>query len=193
MKGVVKTLEEITGMSLNRGIPLSETSPKATPSNKNNISSKKGISSPEIIPEAILAFRTITTMLAVVQEGTTFSDSKKSPLPEQRQELEILNALSTVIVRDVEVVAVIVKDRSTEQLEVIACTHLAAPEKKLTTPQSNTTTISDYFWKFLVTANPRRDKVLSDTPAPTDVPTISDPKAPDLKGNDSWKYIEDHW
>jgi hypothetical protein len=152
-----------------------------------------GSSESEPIPEGILAFRTITTMLAVIQEGTTFSDSKTSPSAEQRQELNILNSLSTVIVRDAEVVAVIVKDGSAERLEVIACTHLTGPEGKLTSSQPNTTTISEYFWKFLVTANPRQDKVLSDTPAPINVPTISDPKAPDLEGNDIWKYIEKKW
>ena len=168
--------------------PLETSSPEATPSKKKASSLRKKA-------YGILAFRTITTMLAEVQDGTTFSDSKTALFAEQCQELKILNALSTVIVRDVEIAAVIVKDGSARQLEVIACTHLTSPEGKLTTSQPNTTTISEYFWKFLVTANPRRlgDKLLSDTPPPTKVPTISDPKAPDIKGNDIWKYIEDHW
>jgi hypothetical protein len=67
-------------------------------------------SSPEATPsEGILAFRTITTMLALIQEGTTFSDSKGRPSTEQRRELKLLNALSTVIARNVEISAVVVK------------------------------------------------------------------------------------
>jgi hypothetical protein len=151
-------------------------------------------SSPEATPsEGILAFRTITTMLALIQEGTTFSDSKGRPSTEQRRELKLLNALSTVIVRNVEISAVVVKpDDGSGQLEVIACTHLTSLGEQLTTSQP-TTRIGEYFWRFLATANPRHDKVLSDTPPPTNVPTISDPKAPDLKGNSIWKYVEDHW
>lgn len=160
--------------------PLETPSPEATPS--------------EATPsEAILAFRTITTMLALVQEGTSFSDSKGLHNVELRRELKLVNALSTVIVRDVEIAAVVVKpDNGSGQLEVIACTHLTSLGKELTTPQPNPS-INEYFWRFLATANPRKDEVLSVTPPPSSVPTISDPKAPDLKGKDMWKYIEDHW
>ena len=53
--------------------------------------------------------------------------------------------------------------------------------------------IGEYIWRFLAMANPCQDNILSDTPPLTNVPTISGPKAPNLKGNDVWKYIEDHW
>jgi hypothetical protein len=139
-------------------------------------------------PENILAFRTITTMLSHIQEGTTFSDSRCSVSKELGRELEILNALSTVIVRDVEIVAVTAKpDNGSGKLEVICtCTH---PVNQLTSPQTNT----GYLSRFFAIANPRRDEVLSLTPPPTNSPTISEPKAPDLKGTTLWQYIEDHW
>jgi hypothetical protein len=83
--------------------------PEATSSKKKGKSTKATLPlNAEKVSEGILAFRTITTILAEVQDGTTFSDSKAPT--EQCRELEILNALSTVIVRDVEIVAVIVKD-----------------------------------------------------------------------------------
>jgi hypothetical protein len=105
--------------------------------------------------EGILAFRTITTMLALIQEGTTFSDSKGHHSKEQSLELEILNALSTVIVRDVEVVAVTAKhNNGSGQFEVIACADLTTgrPGERLATSQPNIS-ISEYLWSFLATVN----------------------------------------
>lgn len=78
------------------------------------------------IPENILAFRTITTLLEMIQplkprplhllpneHGLSFTSQK---------ELKLADALSTVAVIDHEVVAV-VANRTNGQLKVIACTN----------------------------------------------------------------------
>ncbi|KJA17468.1 hypothetical protein HYPSUDRAFT_57717 [Hypholoma sublateritium FD-334 SS-4] len=77
---------------------------------------------PEDIPRNILAFRTITTLLSRIQQGR----ASQVPQPytaqlnrDERRELKISNAFSTLAVIEHEIVAV-VTNRDTETLEVIA-------------------------------------------------------------------------
>ena len=73
------------------------------------------------IPENILAFRTITTLLQAIQQHKPFKfmqDVNSQP------ELRLCTAFSTVAVIDREVVAVVAK-RIPEILEVIVCTTIS--------------------------------------------------------------------
>ena len=108
------------------------------------------------IPELILAFRTITTMLSYIQRQTPSSEAKPRPTDtDQRHELKILNALATLLVRENEVVAVVAKPAShVGSIEVIASPHSIRPSVALTTSQPG---LGDYFWQFLTTPNPRHD------------------------------------
>ncbi len=83
-------------------------------------------SAPEI-PESILAFTTITTMLSYINRARSFTD----PIPtsivrSKRRELRVLNALATVLVSDAGGVAVTVQpDIKSGLLEIIVCVHMA--------------------------------------------------------------------
>ena len=65
------------------------------------------------IPRNILAFRTITTLLSSIQQERAFQIKAPEILsPQERQELKISGAISTLAVFDSDVVAVVTK-RST--------------------------------------------------------------------------------
>ena len=60
------------------------------------------------VKDGILAFRTITTILAKIQQKSSISNNTLSPNSDaERQELSILNAFATVTVMDDEKVAVV--------------------------------------------------------------------------------------
>jgi hypothetical protein len=108
------------------------------------------------IPELILAFRTITTMLSYIQRETPSSRAKPRPSDAaQRYELKILNALATLLVRENEVVAVVANPASHPgSIEVIVSPRSMGPSVPLTTFQPG---LGDYFRQFLTTINPRHD------------------------------------
>jgi hypothetical protein len=125
------------------------------------------------IPRNILAFRTITTMLASIQQGQPFkfslNDSKLSAA--QQQELKISNALANLAIADHEIVAVATAQRA-EELSVFACSpsesnDKSPPPKPLLAPQP------DSWLKFIVSKNPRKDDKREDS---KDYPLIYDAK-----------------
>ena len=71
---------------------------------------------------AILAFRTVTTMLALIQSPNEIASTgrKEDLLPQQRRQLRVLDALAAVAVRQHEIVAVMSKDYNGFNIEVIA-------------------------------------------------------------------------
>ncbi|KAF8349088.1 hypothetical protein F5887DRAFT_1242942 [Amanita rubescens] len=85
-------------------------------------------------PTSILAFRSITTMLPSLQ-GTgrmklTLADNSDLP-PEVRQELRILVALATILVRNHEVVSVVaLEDELKSCFKQIACTRSISADNK---------------------------------------------------------------
>jgi hypothetical protein len=82
--------------------------------------------------ELIHQFRTITTMLKVLREAPTISEGGAMHVEdtfisqEREQELQVLDALSTILVRNHETVAVVSQpgDR-TGDYEIVACAHFS--------------------------------------------------------------------
>jgi hypothetical protein len=153
-----------------------------------------------IIPDSILAFRTITTMLSYIYRAKTFSDTARSPNRERCQELKILNALATIMVREHEVVAVVAKPPDGSGItQVIACTHLTSYGETLTSTKSEGT-----WWNFLATPNARQlgpSTLAGDSLHPSDDirdPTMVDPALgipPQFKGDKSLyeEYVRTLW
>jgi hypothetical protein len=118
------------------------------------------------IPRNILAFRTITTMLASIQQGRPFKisleDSEISP--DQQLQLKISNALANLAIANHEIVAVATAQRA-EELSVFACSPSESNDKSPPPKPSR--------WKFIVTQNPRKDEKPQDS---KDYPLIYDAK-----------------
>jgi hypothetical protein len=75
----------------------------------------------DYVHEAILAFRTITTMLSHLQSPTKFASTRSQNLSkDDRKNLKVLDALSAVIVRQHEIVAVMAKASKGSNIEVFA-------------------------------------------------------------------------
>jgi hypothetical protein len=75
------------------------------------------------VKEGILAFHTITTLLAKVQQRSLISEDHLKPKSsEELEELALLNALATVIVMDKNyVIATVASTHSGGEIEVLAC------------------------------------------------------------------------
>jgi hypothetical protein len=137
-------------------------------------------------------------MLAQIQHGTTFSNTRLKPDDEvKRRELRLLNALATIMVREHEIVAVVRKMGGKPGiLEVIACVHLPSDTDELTPAQTdhqndpNFKNVGTQIWRLLATPNPRKPQRTDPEPStanansstadslfPTsDVPSIVDPE-----------------
>jgi hypothetical protein len=83
----------------------------------------------EVIPDNILAFRTITTLLeGIRQQPFNFSDNGRTcPSDSEQEELRVSTAFSRVAVPNHDDVAVVVK-RTIEELEVVVCTSIPSDE-----------------------------------------------------------------
>jgi hypothetical protein len=151
---------------------------------------------PEVIPDNILAFRTITTLLEKIQQQRPFklmdgSDGAHLSKPET-QELKLTTAFSTVAVTDHNVVAVVAK-RCLGNLEVIACTSLSHDENQpIPQPQPSSTIFRIPY--LLVTQNFRRG---DPRPEKQDrIPTITETEIPPgLEDGDQGlkQYLERRW
>ena len=122
--------------------------------------------------EAILTFRTITTLLAMVQKRpqpyTLDHEDLETTDIEKRMELKILNALATVLVMDREVVAVVTKYRSENGSFGI----IASQQSADSSPSGS------FLQQFFINMNPREDIM-------TQIKSLSldDPKPPaELQG-----------
>lgn len=124
------------------------------------------LDSGSMLPQNILAFQTITTLLSGLrkaQEMTlTCVDEDHHHRPRKvRQELRILNALATVLVRKHEVVAVVAlhnerpqQGEHEEHIQAIACSlydeEQPKPSQMCSTSSSN---LTSNFWKGWTTGN----------------------------------------
>jgi hypothetical protein len=107
------------------------------------------------IPTNILAFRTITTLLAKIQHEKPlgYSDLDKRKLDSsETNELRISTAFAIVANTDIDVIA-IASTLSMDKVEVIACTNRDNDEL---IDRSVPSKISD-IWNLLFSSNPRRD------------------------------------
>ena len=145
-------------------------------------------SAPEV-PESILAFTTITTMLSYINRARSFTDPiPTSIVKSKRRELRVLNALATVLVSDAGGVAVTVQpDIESGLLEIMVCVHMARLLEDATPIQGRG--LLQRVWNCLF--NLRKDSDVSLVPT-IDDPTIVDPSRPsDLEKTSLEKYIED--
>jgi len=101
---------------------------------------------------AILAFRTITTMLSLIQSPTEITSTGEKDLSkEQRDKLRVLDALSAVIVRQHEIAAVMAKPSNGDKIEVLASVNHLDPTFDI--PQLSDSRLDRLRW--LITPNPR--------------------------------------
>lgn len=155
------------------------------------------------IPRNVLAFRTITTMLGQIQQEKRFKaeDVEAIADPEERLELKISNAFSTVAVIDHQVISVVTK-RNVEKLQILATCNTQPPkhEGPLNTPSpsmSAASNLSTSVWQLFVTQNPRRPSNPSAIVTPILEPVIKDVESPAglLPGDTEAlnTYIEQRW
>lgn len=118
------------------------------------------------IPTNILAFRTITKLLALIQQGRAFQVSEVKLQAPQRKQLKIMNALSNVAVMDHEVVAVVTSfdsgmfDLNSNTLDLIACVE-PSNEKPPIAPSKSS--FSNRMWDVVYTQNFRHDDPKTDS------------------------------
>lgn len=117
--------------------------------------------------DALVTFRTITTMLSKVQQESVIpadGDRESNLENRKRLELRLLNALSTVMVIENEVVAVVANHSHPSCVDILAC------------PQADRSTTEEPkgLWELLVNRNPRRDSCETQG----DVPEIRTPVGP---------------
>src|SRR5271154_369416 len=139
MANVLRAVSQVFGRKDSDG-PRSYVQPQHMHNipNNNNPSHNQPIPFPTSpipdVPRNILAFCTITKLLSQIQQERVFqvshSETKRLP-PEERLELKLSNAFSTIAVTDHEVVAV-VTECTPETLNVIACAQTSINEFQIT-------------------------------------------------------------
>jgi len=83
----------------------------------------------------VLAFRTITTMLALIQSPTETTQIEPVHLSKlQRKELRVLDALAALLVREYEVVAIMAEPYDGKSIQVISIVNLNNTKSAVTNP-----------------------------------------------------------
>jgi hypothetical protein len=116
--------------------------------------------SPIDTTDAIFAFRTITTMLALIQSPNEIARTgRKEDLSDKRRELRVLDALAAVAVRQHEIVAVMAKNDGFK-IEVIVSVNEVGPALNVPQPQNRHDSGSLPIWRprWFITPNPRDPK-----------------------------------
>ena len=124
------------------------------------------------LKESIRAFRTITTVLATIQQRSSIptSDNLRPKSDPERHELSVLNALTTVLVRVNEVIAAVTsRQPGNEGPTIFACQQ----------SKNEPTTTSSSLPQFLINMNPRKDTVVSNN-----LLALSDPSNPNALWDD---------
>jgi len=148
------------------------------------------VSMPDDIPENILVFRTMTTLLAHLPRTVPIAPTDNLQEPtwqtkQTRQELKISDAFAQLAVSQHDVVAV-----STFRgwgLDLVTST-----DQDVTETQAESTSVLDKIvkaWQFLITRNDRpADSATSSGEYPTVVPSQ---EPPDLNGRTAYEYMKD--
>lgn len=106
--------------------------------------------------EALLAFRTITTMLSLIQSPTEVTNTGQKDISRvQRHDLRVLDALSAVIVREHEVAAVMAKPYNGASVEVFASVNNLEPPHIIPQQSQHARDLFSLFRQFIITPNPR--------------------------------------
>ena len=156
------------------------------------------------IPRNILAFRTITTLLAKIQQDTpiTYSDAldRRDISPEHKQELKISNALANVANTDTDIVALVTRFSSfSDALDVLVCGNLDG-DRDHDQPGKPVPPSKSSIWEIIFTRNPDNSKLPMKNLLPTypvQGPTISAVGKPaGVKSDDAKeliRYIHEDW
>jgi hypothetical protein len=171
-------------------------SPKPSPNATTTDTTTRVVRVPPLkdVPREILAFRTITRLLGLIQAART-SQNTGGPNSQQRLELKLTNALSTVAVIDHEVVAVVNNRRSGVESGKVGL--IAYVEPPNDTPPPESSSLIPDLWKILFSQNFRRDSEDSNTPPSNGQPMIF--SALHLSGLQSFndqelgEYVRDCW
>jgi len=149
------------------------------------------------IPRNILAFRTITKILAKIQQEQSFqvsSNDRLSPQGSARQELLISNAFATISNMDNDVVAVVTKRTSGQILEVVVCNseNFINEEPLITPPPS---TLVSRVWHLVTKSHRWDDKkpaiVLPEDPAICDARILAEM---DLVEDEALeRFVDEYW
>jgi len=161
--------------------------------------------SPHDIPDNILAFRTITTLLSFIQQEQAFRVEQEMPMHEDIK-LDLSTAFATIAVIDHEIVAVATK-LTFDKIDVVCATQTPIEGPSTKVAPVKVTSITDTLMlldirdklvrglEFFVAKNTRKDE-----PPQTEAPTISNVDvAGDLPGvplNDSEAvktWVEQRW
>jgi len=87
-------------------------------------------------PNNLIAFRTITSLLSKIQQESQMSDKDVQMDDiglQKHMELKLLNALTTVLVMDHEVMAVVANHSYPKTVNILACTQSDAPIQQVRT------------------------------------------------------------
>lgn len=149
------------------------------------------------IPANILAFRTITKLLSLIQQDRSIEPQETwHPDATKQRELQIINALATVAVIEHEIVAVVNNHYSDvldpelgpPKLSVVAI--VDPPHEKNIAPPSPS-------WKVMITQNLRRCTLKPSPSSPTEHPVITDVEALaglNLADDEAINnYVDHHW
>ena len=122
------------------------------------------------IPEALSAFRTITTMLSLIQSVRDTAGNVSNADSSDKLELTILDVFAALTIRHHGVVALTAKpDRSTD-FQVLATADLKSGDMNHSQPSSTPSQSKKHWpWKIYLTQNPRDRSV--------ERPTVVDPEA----------------
>jgi len=160
------------------------------------------------IPKNILAFRTITKLLSLIQQERAFRALQPRSEDNRRLELKLINALATVAVIEHEVVAVVNNinsdtldrdsdklDRDSNKLDLLVSVEPSNDENLCILPSEPP---APYHWRVLLSKNFRfSDPKPNSTGQPTIQPTISSAEALadlGLVGNEAIKqYAGECW
>jgi hypothetical protein len=163
------------------------------PSNTHNTPNDNTPNSPYELPKNILAFRTITTLLAKIQQEnppTYFNALDGLAEDGDKETLRLSAAFANLAVTKDAIVAV-ATNLSGTNLQVVACTNSedANDSEQLNHPPSSRARI----WKLLFTPNPRKDDPPLDiqhiTIVNTKIPSDVDPK----DDKTLLHYIKERW
>lgn len=138
----------------------------------------RGTSKKSASDSDIMAFRTMTTIISLIQRTDPSLKapelSPPSPTDEQSRELRVLSALATILVMEHEKVAVVAKhgNSSGGGVEVFACTDSSAGKNTKSDSESSYADIFQYLWNFVVAENPRENPQDDDS----EYPAIHNPR-----------------
>lgn len=157
---------------------------------ENDSSALDSVNPSPPIPDNMLAFRTITTLLAEIQDRqeVPFLVLDMVPSEVQQAQLNILEAIANVAVTDTDIIAVVSKGgpgSSSSSVDLLVSTLEAEneddPPSLLDLPPSLTSTtpasgLIRRFWNLIASLNPNNDKKTPTTDTtPSSIPIIIQP------------------